>query len=258
MTDYSSAIAKFTRAEEHVDNVIAIERTWRESEPVALVGKRSDENLSENVYVALRAPLPPSLGPVLGDAIHNLRSTLDHLAMALAIANGANHHDRSVSFPVCSSPDKYFGVPTRTGARPKSPPVSGAGAVSKLTAAARGAIEALQPYNRGPYASALSELQYLDNVDKHRRIISSELLPGYIEHSHGVTVEYAERLRLEDGAHFATIRYVDQPVHVELRSTIGVVIEHSNGVSLTGIDYVASDILPAVRGILDAIVTDFP
>lgn len=86
----------------------------------------------------------------------------------------------------------------------------------------------------------------------------SSLLPGYMEHPRGVPVEYAEGLRLEDGAHFATIKYVDQPVQGMLRSTVSVVIEHSNGISLTGIDYIASDILPAVKEILGEITARFP
>jgi hypothetical protein len=97
---------------------------------------------------------------IIGDAVHNLRSALDHLAWQLveshaAITPGAPGPDENTAFPIYqTAPKKKFAALAKVQGM-------GPGAVSLL--------ESLQPYNCGD--NTLWELSKLDNIDKHRLLL---------------------------------------------------------------------------------------
>jgi hypothetical protein len=47
------------------------------------------------------------IGVIAGDAVHNLRSALDHLAWQLALLNTAKPHPRT-QFPIARSESEFF------------------------------------------------------------------------------------------------------------------------------------------------------
>ena len=54
-----------------------------------MIVAESDPNTGDQVFkFRVRAPIPVDLSLVIGDAVHNLRSALDHLAWQLVLANG--------------------------------------------------------------------------------------------------------------------------------------------------------------------------
>jgi hypothetical protein len=98
---------------------------------------------------------------IIGDAVHNLRSALDHLACALAelenpTASETGHS--GIEFPIYISEGKF----NRTGAAK----------IKKLATPAQDEIKSLQPYKAGDNArfQHLWALHQLDIIDKHRRI----------------------------------------------------------------------------------------
>lgn len=134
----------------------------------------SERDPKDTAYLVLKARVddisPEPLSLVIGDVLHNLRSSLDHLAYALA-AKFTN------PLPDDVAQDSQFPI---VGDRNKKS-VEGQGpAMFKLQARhircihpdAQAIIEWLQPYHRGQdYAThPLWRLAELSNIDKHRLV----------------------------------------------------------------------------------------
>ena len=107
---------------------------------------------------------PPILDTVpmlIGDAVHNLRSALDHLACALAdleVPPTSETGQPDIEFPIYISEAEFI----KRGAR----------RIEKLPPSAQDEIKSLQPYRAGNNArfQLLWALHRLDIIDKHRRI----------------------------------------------------------------------------------------
>jgi hypothetical protein len=115
---------------------------------------------------------PDDFGLIAGDAIHNLRSSLDHLAVALAVsgadAQGVSITTNEVSriqFPIVLAESDFNEQIKR-------------GRLKYVAKAAEGFIEGFQPYRMTPAApewSNLYVLSELDNADKHRLLTTAGL-----------------------------------------------------------------------------------
>jgi hypothetical protein len=109
---------------------------------------------SFNVYA-------PEIPAMIGDAAHNLRSALDHLAYHLVWVGTDNGEVRSqgwekIQFPIAHSADSYKSDRT-------------AGKVQGMERKAIEAIDALKPYKGGN--EPLWLLNKIDNADKHSFIL---------------------------------------------------------------------------------------
>lgn len=106
----------------------------------------------------------PEWGLLLGEAMHQFRSTLDNLVWTLVRANGETPSD-TCAFPICSSEDdwKRRVIQTRRGKDSHSP-------LQGLTDEAFRAVDDRQPYKRGNDAKRqpLAKLNWLNNVGKHQ------------------------------------------------------------------------------------------
>jgi hypothetical protein len=127
---------------------------------------------SEYVFTGkLRKPLDDLLlwGVIFGDAVHNLRSALDHLVWQLVRLNNKNPSGAN-QFPICDTGTNYWSVGWRNGKKTSSTRERCLGGVSD---AHKALIDEMQPYRTRipPRAShALSTLRDLSNHDKHRLI----------------------------------------------------------------------------------------
>src|SRR5207248_1277573 len=98
----------------------------------------------------------------MGDALQNMRASLDHLALALAEANLGERSPPEVEeesqFPIYTDPGRW----RRGHAR----------RVGSVSDDARAIIEGLQPYQRGDdwKSHPLWVLRQLSDFDKHRRV----------------------------------------------------------------------------------------
>jgi hypothetical protein len=123
----------------------------------------------------LKAPPLLRWGAIVGDAVHNLRSCLDHLIEALTVAHSGTALTRT-EFPIF---EHEHGVPGsgpgfKDMKRKGGGPVPGSGyyKIRGIDPALWTPIEALQPYQRqgDPQSHVLFILHDLDIVDKHRLI----------------------------------------------------------------------------------------
>jgi hypothetical protein len=110
----------------------------------------------EHFFVIREVRRPdPFLGILIGDALHNLRSALDHLAFQLvafpAVPGGPKADEDKRAFPICSH--SKFWPAAKEKIRGASPGVEAI-------------VERLQPYNGGQ--TLLWSLHELNNWDKHR------------------------------------------------------------------------------------------
>ncbi len=92
-----------------------------------------------------------------GDVVHNLRTALDHLAHQLVLVGTPDGTPpRQIEFPIFDSEDDYE---KRKDAKTRG-----------MRADAIKAIDDLKPYKEGN--PTLWRLRELDNIDKHRMILS--------------------------------------------------------------------------------------
>jgi hypothetical protein len=164
------------------------------------------DRLTGRVWFIVRLPYDPDpvddrWGLLAGDAVHNARSALDHLACRLV-----EHNDEQVSirtaFPVWSRKPSNRNERKRFSA-----------AISGMSAPHKDSIRRLQPYEapNSPEAAKLMKLAELDNLDKHQVLVPTVAivasaharnpvfhtdLPGQVDY------RWNERVRARKGEEF--------------------------------------------------------
>lgn len=123
------------------------------------VARELNDEVGEKAFIYRGNPrqLHPSISLIVGDAIHNWRSALDHLAWSLVEANG-NTPTRGTAFPIIDDPARY-----KRSFKRQTKGMSGE-ATTMLTKE--------QPCcgPRSLRKGYLALLAELDNVDKHRHL----------------------------------------------------------------------------------------
>lgn len=143
---------KLRRAESHIRSLdAAIERYFR-TDWYTCEFRRTPQG-QYNLNVVIRGQ-PKDFGLIVGDAIHNLRTALDLLAVEVVGRNGGN--TKSVYFPFADSADNLEGMITRRNFHRASP-------------ADQALLKSLQPYTGGD--RLLRSLHNLDIQDKHHSLI---------------------------------------------------------------------------------------
>jgi len=172
---------KLRRAEEHLQD-LRDEIAPLESPDAHAFVIRHDADARQYIFeVSGVAEAKPEWGYIVGDCIHNLRSSLDHLILQLAILGQGGRHltdreIRSCEFPIYSDPDEFK--------------KRGEGRVRLLRPGERARIAELQPFHAsdisiwGPepgiavptrafpafIPTLLRSINDLDIADKHRRV----------------------------------------------------------------------------------------
>lgn len=174
----SGIVAKVDRAGEHVDALYAEIRHWAEGRPYTLLSEPEGPSQQHRIYLHFR-DVPPNTqhwGLLLGDAVHNLRSALDHLVYALAVRESGQDPPlaaRHLGFPITTAAEEWRGQ-KHTKTRGLSPEM-------------RALVKSVQPFSSvggDPDADLLAILSRLDIADKHRTAVPVAVLPhgfqGYV------------------------------------------------------------------------------
>lgn len=158
MYPFNSCKNKYYRAQTHLK---ALERRIKVIQHANLkrVTADYDANTGEKIFLYNGKPrqLHPSISLIIGDAIHNYRSALDHLARGLVEVN-KEKSTGDTAFPILTNPDQYtqsFDKKTKG-----------------MSAQTKAIIDSEQPLKarnkiRG---NRLALLKKLDDIDKHRHI----------------------------------------------------------------------------------------
>lgn len=143
--------AKIERAKHHIRDLESRISAFRETDPYRFIGDE-DQQTGERVYRSdVRAEPPVEFAIVAGEALHQLRSTLDHLAWQLVEANGEKPGTKT-AFPVFQSLPDYEAQSARK--------------VKGMSDGAKDLVKAVQPFQTG--FAPLGILAELNNFDKHR------------------------------------------------------------------------------------------
>lgn len=125
------------------------------------------------------------LGPIVGDAIHNLRSALDHIAYAVALSDTARLKPKdlfAVDFRICPN-------------RKKFETAVGKGVESRMRPDWVKFLRSVQPYYRRN-GDDLLRISALDNADKHRALLElTPFLSVRIQRDGGEWVSETHRLK---------------------------------------------------------------
>ena len=153
--------SKLDRADHHLQVLEKNLLAWSSSKPYGIL-EEIDSETGDNIVRIKFDYLPSDIAPTIGDCLYNLRSSLDHLAHALALKRqGYLSDDESIqiAFPI-------FRYQSGFDAR-------GKGRIALLAQPAQAIVEALQPYQAGDAAVShwLWLLEKLQNIDKHRTLL---------------------------------------------------------------------------------------
>jgi hypothetical protein len=154
-----SARLKVQRAKKHILDLDGAINAFLAAKPYEITGQPDPDMRQVRVYVTKVDPVPDELACLAGDAIHNLRSALDHLAYQIFLAgpNPVPARAHSVYFPIFGSDAKYKAEKLRK--------------IQSATQEALDALDAIEPY-KGGKGHHLWVLDNLNNVDKHCLVIT--------------------------------------------------------------------------------------
>lgn len=165
---------KLERAKKHFRDLESVVERFYETKPY-LVGVDDNPESNQREFRLVRArPVPVGLSIIGGDAIHNLRSTLDHLVWQLVLANGGEPNKRT-AFPVWRSEADFV-----TG-RP--------GYAKGASEEALEVLYGLKPYQGG--SDFLWRIHQLDIVDKHRLLLAVAMRQEHVVLDLGAAFNHA-------------------------------------------------------------------
>ncbi|HWY87422.1 MAG TPA: hypothetical protein VNX28_11890 [Gemmataceae bacterium] len=146
--------AKIERAKFHIREVESRFNTFLETAPYEITPRKEPNRAKVSHYVTKYSELPIDIPIIAGEAIHQLRSVLDHLICQLVESNGGTSHKRN-QFPVFDSPTKIEVGSTKwiDGVHPDAIKV----------------IDSIKPYKGG--CDDIWILNKLNNIDKHRVLL---------------------------------------------------------------------------------------
>jgi hypothetical protein len=168
------ARAKLGRAREHADRLseegLALHGPDLPQPITCTTTFNADENCFDVSIASVREP-PPRLALILGDALHNFRAALDHVAWRLAghARRGAPPRSRA-RFPIVNSPMAFRRAEVQD-------------AISQIDARHIEMIERLQPYRQiftDDVLHPLAALRTMSNRDNYR-LLDVALVPADLE-----------------------------------------------------------------------------
>jgi hypothetical protein len=205
-----SARLKVERAWQHLDQLNGQMRTFFDAKPVEfLVAPAPDEDRWYVVYARVRRPIPEQMSLIFGDAVHNLRSALDHLAYQLAaIGTGPT---RQTKWPVFDDEAKFS--------------ATGTSYLDGMREQHRTRVTDLQPFKDPDGLRWLSLLHGLDIADKHHVLgrgvtaptrADLTVTPGLVE-----VLAQGSRVEVEDGTEVLRFRVADTTATPEVSLRAG-------------------------------------
>jgi len=155
----TEAIAsKLARAKQHIDDLKATLWQFHHGKTRPCSGQAHDDlNSGKTLYeITDVAEVPVSVPLFIGDALQNLRSSLDYLACELVLAANPTNDIRQTAFPIFETAKDY------TSRSPRKVAGMRQDAVDK--------IASFKPYKGGN--DTLWRLHALNNMDKHRLLVT--------------------------------------------------------------------------------------
>lgn len=148
---------KIERAKQHIIELNTAINTFFESGPYGVEPDPNPQTSDVFLRVTKATPVPLGFGLTVGDAIHNLRSALDHVAWQLVECGRGTPNDQT-SFPIGETRKKYALALKR-------------GKIKGVALGAQKICCRVQPYQSGD--ETLWNIHQLDIFDKHKLVITA-------------------------------------------------------------------------------------
>lgn len=177
---FRSAKLKIERANQHIGELASALGFFVQTDFHRLSIEKNAEGSDVLTFEAVGS-FPPQVPMLIGDALHNLHSALDHVAYEIVAATGATP-SREVAFPFAGSRDKLVEA-LREG---EVQAAAGRGLVDHI-------IDTVRPYKGGN--DALYGLHRLDIVDKHQLLVPLVYVAALLN----VSAEDSNRNRFQIG-----------------------------------------------------------
>jgi hypothetical protein len=168
--------AKIKRANENIKNLEAEIAAFTHTDNYIII-RHIDHKAMECTFAAIPQTIPLRFSVLVGEIIHHLRSSLDHLIWALVLKRHPNPNVR-VQFPVCSTPKKF-----ETARK--------SGIIDGVSRSTQTIIERVQPYNNASFGKPVPDhplriLHDLNIADKHTLlavVVSATYVPNKLHFS---------------------------------------------------------------------------
>jgi hypothetical protein len=184
----SSWWAKANRAKEHITSLRQQVDEFRASEPYSLTSEPTEVPYRLAYRLRFSKPVPVTISTTVGDALHNLRATLENLAFE--VARRSVHEnvpaglERASTFPICQTPESFdaffkgkrallYDSRARAAFRSVQPFVN-------LEEAHKLGVALERSFEDEASRSELYRLDALWNIDKHRRLTLMAWWPDLI------------------------------------------------------------------------------
>jgi hypothetical protein len=160
---------KLHRAEKHIDDLDSEIKSFLDGRPYRLTSDFTSNGDGTTIWerkaeMSTQGWIGGTVAFPLGDAVHNMRASLDYIVSYLWVCAGRSPMKSKAVFPICLKRSVFER--------------SGRDKISGLPAGAQAVIEGLQPYARDKRSDKLWILHKLDIIDKHRMInLSGYSLP---------------------------------------------------------------------------------
>lgn len=161
MVDYSSARLKIERAQAHIREVDFLIHTYLRRRAYRIAQKTDFDTGKFGFEIALNEMPPIEISAFLGDAIHNLRTALDHLISAVVAEEGGNLE--SSYFPFARDREDIEKMIARRA--------------KDASEEAKQICREMQPYPGGN--DALYGLHKADITDKHQSLIVASAIGNF-------------------------------------------------------------------------------
>lgn len=174
--------AKLTRGNEHIQLLESELKPLTDTKAYA-VTHEFDNNAGNHIWWLASAPpnIPLRASTIIGDALFNFRSALDHLVWQLVEANGKKP-GRFNQFPIYRNPSEFK-----------------AKGKSQIKGVSKQAATIIQRLQKHPGRDSLMRLVRLNDIDKHRHLhlcvlsigtASMQIAPNIGHEAHLGKVEY--------------------------------------------------------------------
>jgi hypothetical protein len=153
----ASAIRKVQRANKHVIDLEELIADAKKAGAGALFAEDDPERKAVKLSVDYSAVLAviPDIQLIVGDAIHNLRTALDHLAYAVVLASGETPLSH-LYFPIDTELRSLVSQPSFRKIQRVAPQIADL------------IVNEIKPYGTG---NLFVKLNHLDRIDKHRLLL---------------------------------------------------------------------------------------
>jgi len=154
------SLLKFERARKHLEEAVAANSAYLRGIPYSTARDRETEPGHDLISATLHEEPPETIALAAGDAIHTMRSALDHLVYE--ISEKTDPDPEATGFPITANEDDWV----RFGER----------SVRLLPEEAQDLIKGMQVWRHsnpeGPDPRRLRQVQTLDVLDTHRKLDS--------------------------------------------------------------------------------------